>query len=340
MAIFMSAHTPRVHDVTENPGSQSSSLSSDMAWQLTNLYLLTRIIDAGGFSAAAREMGTTRSLLSRRIIALEKALGTHLLYRDARHFAVTAAGEKVYRHAITMCDAAHAAMAAASEARSPGQGTLRVSMRDALLPLMSDVLTVFAEHYPQMRLTTNTHHDFDILLYQRADVVLHLGSALPDSGDIVARPLGQARLVIVGSPPFWKTGTSTAPRQNRRMPLSWLYRPRIDAGVDSARCRIKASSYTSGQRSYCADGQGSLLGDGAGPAAHVRLPRRVGQRSTRHGFRRLRSASVASVRTDAGRPRWRRNGAGFHPVCTPETRQHARVGHSALVGSMARSTEP
>lgn len=187
---------------------------------MTNLYLLTRVIDAGGFAAAARELGTTRSLLSRRVIALEKALGTQLLYRNARRFAVTSVGEKIYGHAITMCEAAHAAVAAASEVQGPDQGMLRISMRDVLLPLVSNLLTVFAERYPQMQLATHTHRNFDILLYQHADVVLHLGSTLPDSGDIVARPLGQARLVIVGSPAL----------------LEKLGRPRHPDNIDERHC--------------------------------------------------------------------------------------------------------
>lgn len=172
----------------------------DLTRHLTNLYLLVRVIDAGGFSAAAREIGTTRSLLSRRIIALEEALDVRLLYRDARRFTVTATGEKVYRHAVMMCDAAQAATAAARESRGTGHGKLRVSMCDALLPLISGVLAAFAGHHPQMQLSANTRHDVDALLLQRTDVIFHLGHTLPDSGDIVARPLGQARLVIVANP--------------------------------------------------------------------------------------------------------------------------------------------
>ncbi|KRF01796.1 hypothetical protein ASG87_09795 [Frateuria sp. Soil773] len=171
----------------------------DQTGQLANLYLLTRVIDAGGFSAAAREMGTTRSLLSRRIIALEQQLGARLLHRDARRFAVTAVGEQVYRQAVLMCEAAQAAVAVAREAQGPA-GLLRVDMPGPLSPLLSGVLAEFADRNPQLRLAASASGGADALLRQRADVALSLGSALPDSGDIVARPLGSARLVMVASP--------------------------------------------------------------------------------------------------------------------------------------------
>lgn len=172
----------------------------DLTRHLNNLYLLVRVIDAGNMSAAARELGTSRSLLSRHIIALEKALGTQLLHRDARRFAVTPSGEAVYREAVLMCDAAHAAVASAQEAVGAGQGPLRVGMCDALSSLMAAQLTAFADHYPQIQLSMHDHNDIDALLCQEVDVVMHLRHALPNSADIVARPLGQSRLVAVASP--------------------------------------------------------------------------------------------------------------------------------------------
>lgn len=172
----------------------------DLTRHLNDLYLLVRVIDAGSMSAAAREMGTTRSLLSRHVIALEKALGTRLLHRDARRFAVTASGEAVYREAVLMCDAAHAAVAAAHDAMGVGHGLLRVGMCDALSSLMAAQLTAFADHYPQIQLSTHDHNDIDGLLHQQVDVMLHLGHTAPDNADIIARPLGQTRLVTVASP--------------------------------------------------------------------------------------------------------------------------------------------
>lgn len=165
---------------------------------MSDLFLLVQVIEAGGFSSAAARLGTTRSLLSRRIIALEERLGARLLHRNARQFAITSTGERVYRHAAAMCEAAIAAEQAAT---GVGNNMVRIEAQGLLSPLVSELVPGFAATHPRIRLTVNAGgNDMEALLRQQADVILSLRETLPDSGDIVARSLGSVRLVTVGSP--------------------------------------------------------------------------------------------------------------------------------------------
>ncbi|MEX1827847.1 LysR substrate-binding domain-containing protein [Luteibacter sp. CQ10] len=167
---------------------------------LGDLYLFVQVIEAGGFSAAATRMGTTRSLLSRRLIALEQRLGARLLHRNARQFALTATGERVYRHASAMCEAAVAAEQAAIS-QDPTRGLVRIEAEGLVSPMVAELAPGFAATHPRIRLAVSTGgHDLDALLRQQADVILSLRETLPDSGDIVARSLGTVRMVTVGSP--------------------------------------------------------------------------------------------------------------------------------------------
>jgi DNA-binding transcriptional LysR family regulator len=207
----------------------------DQASNLTDLFLLVRVIDAGGFSAAAARMGTTRSLLSRRIIELERRLGVRLLHRNARQFAVTAIGERVYRHAVAMCEAADAAERAA-ESAGVASGLVRIATHGLLTSLVTDLLPGFSVGYPQIRLAVNPGGgDVEALLRQQVDIVLGMGDTLPDSADIVARPLGSIRLVMVGSPDLWqRLGCPSHPDQledhhclsyaGTDMPSGWSFR--------------------------------------------------------------------------------------------------------------------
>lgn len=172
----------------------------DLKQYLTDLYYLVRVIDAGGFSAAARDLNTTRSLLSRHIIALERALGVSLLIRDARHFAVTRTGEKVYQQAVLMCDAAQAAVAHATEPDRIDQGHLRIGTGGFLSPLIARLLAAYADHYPQIQLQNQSLTDGNALVGGQADIALHLGHRLPNSTDIMAHQLARVRLVMVASP--------------------------------------------------------------------------------------------------------------------------------------------
>src|ERR1700754_57062 len=172
----------------------------DRISNLDDLFLLVQVIEAGGFSAAATRLGTTRSLLSRRVIALEERLGARLLHRNARQFALTATGERVYRHASAMCEAANAAEQAAAS-QGAASGLVRVEAQGLLSPLVAELVPGFVATHPRIRLALSAGgHDVDALLRQQADVILSLRETLPDSGDIVARSLGSVRMVTVGSP--------------------------------------------------------------------------------------------------------------------------------------------
>ncbi|QRN55561.1 LysR family transcriptional regulator [Dyella caseinilytica] len=173
----------------------------DNADNLVDLYLLTLVVEAGGFSAAAQRAGTTKSRLSRRIIELEERLGAQLLHRNARRFSVTAVGEQVYRHALLIREAAAAAEAAASEIKDSPGGHVRVHADSRLLPLLEGMLEGFSRQRPHTRISATQSDDgIGALLEQRADVVLCMDDALPDSADIVARALGSVRHVVVASP--------------------------------------------------------------------------------------------------------------------------------------------
>jgi DNA-binding transcriptional LysR family regulator len=168
---------------------------------LVDLYLLTLVVEAGGFSAAAQRAGTTKSRLSRRIIDLEERLGAQLLHRNARRFSVTAVGEQVYRQALLIREAAEAAEMAATEAKGSPGGHVRIHADSRLLPLLEGMLEGFSRQRPYTRISVMQGDDgIDALLEQRADIVLCMDDALPDSADIVARALGSVQHVLVANP--------------------------------------------------------------------------------------------------------------------------------------------
>jgi DNA-binding transcriptional LysR family regulator len=168
---------------------------------LVDLYLLTLVVEAGGFSAAALRAGTTKSRLSRRIIDLEERLGAQLLHRNARRFSITAVGEQVYRHALLIREAAAAAEAAASTVKGSSGGHVRVHADCQLLPLLEGMLEGFSRQHAYTRISVMQGDDgVDALLEQRADIVLCVDDVLPNSADIVARALGSVHHVLVASP--------------------------------------------------------------------------------------------------------------------------------------------
>jgi len=59
---------------------------------LNDLRYFALIVQHGGFSAAERHTHITKSKLSRRVAALEEAVGLRLLQRSTRRLTLTEAG--------------------------------------------------------------------------------------------------------------------------------------------------------------------------------------------------------------------------------------------------------
>ena len=57
------------------------------------------VVENGGFSAAARKLGISKSAVSKRINQLEDHLGVRLLHRTTRKLSLTEAGERYLKHA-------------------------------------------------------------------------------------------------------------------------------------------------------------------------------------------------------------------------------------------------
>lgn len=172
-------------------------MQMEQADNLADLHLLVQVIDAGGLTAAAQALGTTRSLVSRRLMALEGRLGVRLLHRNARALSVTAIGEEVYRHAVLMCEAAEAALLAARHGQG---GLLRVGAHGLLMPLLDELVAGWGGARPDGRMIACSSGNGAVaLLRERQDLLLDVGLSTPADG-LVAHLLGSMRLVVVASP--------------------------------------------------------------------------------------------------------------------------------------------
>jgi DNA-binding transcriptional LysR family regulator len=70
---------------------------------IEDLQTFVEVADAGGVSAAARRLGVSKSIVSRRLFRLESELGVQLLARTTRGAALTEAGVTFRDHAAKVC---------------------------------------------------------------------------------------------------------------------------------------------------------------------------------------------------------------------------------------------
>lgn len=161
------------------------------------------VVDNGGFSAAARVLGISKSAVSKRINDLEAHLGARLLYRTTRKLSLTEAGERYRGHAAAALRAASQAEDAVTQLQGEPQGLLRISSpmsfgRLHIAPMIAKLL----QRYPKIQIDLVMDDRKVDLVAAGFDVAIRAQSGtLPDS-TLVARKLAPLRQVLCASPDY------------------------------------------------------------------------------------------------------------------------------------------
>lgn len=175
------------------------------------LHEFVAIAEAGSVSEAARLLALPRATLSRRLSALEEALGVRLMHRQTRRLVLTPAGEELYRRAQRVVSDTEMAWAAVRQLDEVPRGVLRVSVADARMA-RSDLFVDFAKEFPEVQLEVDVTPRHVDLVAEGIDVAVRAGRVLQES--LMVRRLGTARAFPVASPGYLKEhGTPALPEQ-------------------------------------------------------------------------------------------------------------------------------
>ncbi|KAA0019532.1 LysR family transcriptional regulator [Salinicola corii] len=167
---------------------------------IEELQTFVEIADAGGVSPAARRLGVSKSIVSRRLSRLESELGIQLLARTTRGAALTEAGATFRDYAARVCaeiDVARETILPAGDLR----GRLRVAAPLSFGPThFSPVLAEMARRHPRLHIHTSYSDRFVDLVSEGYDCAIRVGY-LQDS-DLVARRVGPIYGKLVASPSY------------------------------------------------------------------------------------------------------------------------------------------
>jgi len=169
---------------------------------LDELRVYVRVVDRGGFSLAARELGVPTSTVSRTVARLEAATGTRLLHRTPRSVRATSEGRALYasvREAVATLE--HAVQGLEPASRQP-KGLLRVTTPIEIgCTFLADVAVAFAERYPLVQLDLILTNRAVSLVDEGIDLAARAAARLPDSS-LVARKLGDIEHALYASPRY------------------------------------------------------------------------------------------------------------------------------------------
>ena len=165
---------------------------------------LIAVADAGTISGAARSLGVNKSVVSRRLSALEARLGVVLVNRSSRGLSLTDAGAAYRdRAAALLSDWAELEDGLRAD-RAALSGGIRIAAPLSFgLSQLAPVLLDFQRDHPDIRLDADFSDRVTDIVGEGFDLAVRIGS-LPDS-ELRARRLGRAAMIAVAAP-GWAEG--------------------------------------------------------------------------------------------------------------------------------------
>jgi len=169
------------------------------------------VVEAGGFSAAARRLGTPLTTVSRKVSDLEDHLRARLLTRTTRKVTLTDTGQLFFLRSRRLLDELSESERLASGEYQAPRGGLSVSAPLALGRLhLAPVIAEFLAAYPDIDVDLRLSDGIANIVADGIDVAVRVGE-LPDSS-LRALKVGNIRHVVCASPAYLdRRGTPSKP---------------------------------------------------------------------------------------------------------------------------------
>src|ERR1700712_1151565 len=158
-----------------------------------------RIVDAGTLSAAAAQLGTTQPTVSRRLQALERALGVKLLSRSTHSMTLTEDGQRCLERARELLASWHAFEADLRGAGDEPEGTLRVIAPHAFgQQQLVAPLAEYLARFPRVNVEWLLHDRRPDFIAEGIDCAIQVGQV--DDQAVVAIKLAEVPRIVVAAP--------------------------------------------------------------------------------------------------------------------------------------------
>jgi DNA-binding transcriptional LysR family regulator len=170
--------------------------------KLESIKAFTQVVEIGGFAAAARHMGVSRSAVNKLVINLENDLKTQLLHRTTRTVTPTDAGRAFYQRCTgILADLAEAELALTELQQEP-KGKLRINgpMTFGTLHL-APIVADFLAQYPELEIELALNDRFIDPIEEGFDVTVRIAQPLK-SANLIVHHLAPSPIVLCAAPAY------------------------------------------------------------------------------------------------------------------------------------------
>jgi DNA-binding transcriptional LysR family regulator len=193
--------------------------------RLLSMRVFQRVIDEGGFAAAARMLDMSPAAVTRLVTDLEQHLGTRLMQRTTRKLALTEAGEAYLMRVRSILAEVDDAEATAANSASQLQGMLHVLAPPLFANhFLANQINRWSSRYPGVAI--DLHVDpFPQSRVEEFDVTFIIVNEGFDA-NVVARPVAKTEWIVCASPAYLqRRGTPMQPtdlQQHHYLRFPWL----------------------------------------------------------------------------------------------------------------------
>ena len=217
-----------------------------MGDSLYEMSVFSKVVAAGSLSAAARDLGISTAVVSRRLAALEARLGVRLLNRTTRMLALTDEGASYHDACTRILGEIEDADAAAAARRVEPRGVLKAALPASFGHLhVAPLMPQFAARYPKIDLVLSLSDRTVNVIEEGYDLAIRIGEM--EDSSLAARKLAPNRRVVCASPGYLKA--HEAPRTpddllrhncltTTELRMNWEYN-----GPDGTRGTVRVSGH-------------------------------------------------------------------------------------------------
>ena len=181
--------------------------------RLSGMEAFVAVVEAGGFSAAAKKLGVSRAVVGKRVAALEKEMGAQLLHRTTRHVSTTGAGADFYERARLIVNEFAVAGQELTNNQIEPEGIVKLNAPMSFGQMhLTPIILEFMGQYPKIILQLTLSDRFVDVVAESYDLVLRIGEI--EDSSLIMRRLATLRRILCASPNYLsEAGTPALPTE-------------------------------------------------------------------------------------------------------------------------------
>ncbi|HZT90141.1 MAG TPA: LysR family transcriptional regulator [Stellaceae bacterium] len=176
--------------------------------RLTSLAVFARVVDSGGFSAAAQRLGMSPTMVSNHVQALENRLGVRLLNRTTRKVSVTEIGREYYERCIQILAELDEADRIAGSLQLTPRGRLRVHCDTHIVRFIAPLLPGFLADFPDAAIDLRIGERMPDLVEDGFDLAIR--PTPPPDSSLIVRRLSSWRHILCCAPQYLESHPAPA----------------------------------------------------------------------------------------------------------------------------------